>query len=459
MADSIGVVRIHQLPEYTEPKETDLLVIENSIDTWHITLKCLFDTYVKELVDDHGKGIIQYVHERLENIEVVVNNYTNIVNNIEVKFTDYDEAEKIRVENEKERISNEEKRELIISEIQDKAHDWEDEEEIRKRNELERISNENNRISNETNRINNEEERKTNEINRGVAENIRITNEDIRINSENIRIDNENNRITSFNRMEEYFRALSIAVNRLGNHGVSQPTTDSDNIVEVMEISLCGTTNEDYVALLHIQEGPDSNTIGNEGFFGLMLKFERSNDTVTGIKGIFSIPDRYKYFITPINFNLSTNIVGDHIHVIIEYRPTINPCIITFSRAWSNLSSYKHDIIPIYEKVLYNPIPKNNFSSNGINLSKGSITSYPQGFINFYNNIKIETNESIAAIKPITYWPVGSIYRTSSTENPADILGGGKWNLLYDGGIREDIDIDGQSTPYTVTVYEWERIS
>ena len=55
-------------------------------------------------------------------------------------------------------------------------------------------------------------------------------------------------------------------------------------------------------------------------------------------------------------------------------------------------------------------------------------------------------------------YPVGTIYSTTLTRNPADILGGGEWRMLYGMGIQETIYEDN-TKQYSPAIYYWERIS
>ena len=56
-------------------------------------------------------------------------------------------------------------------------------------------------------------------------------------------------------------------------------------------------------------------------------------------------------------------------------------------------------------------------------------------------------------------FPVGSIYQTTSTQNPSVLLGGGTWTMLYnDLGITERVTIDNTES-YSPVIYYWERIA
>ncbi len=150
------------------------------------------------LEDDNGICLTTwtfniYVEKRVHNAENLSSyNSFDVIDNMIVMEKDRIENEKIRKQNEERRIISENKR--VDNEAQRQRN-----EDIRKNNEADRNNNENQRIDNENLRRQAEQIRDDNENTRILYENQRINDEAQRKAEEKVRQDNENDRKKTFN--------------------------------------------------------------------------------------------------------------------------------------------------------------------------------------------------------------------------------------------------------------------
>lgn len=452
---SYGYTRIRQLPESKVLSPTDYMVMENDNDTWKV-LVSTFNQYISESIDIFEGDISGIIDNKFNDIQLILNENQELLTIINGRMEDYANEEKIRQENEAERIKNEGIRQNSYDEITGSYNDWTEEEKIRKANEEARKAAEAQRIADENIRISNEDTRKVNETNRGIAEAERVTHEDQRIVDENIRISNENTRITNFNRYTGYFDALEESVNMYKKEGLSQASSSLNKITKILEVALPISADHDYEALIHI-----STSSTDEAFIGLNLHLEKSGTTVNdGILSII-IPNRYKDTVNVVDFQGSFRIDTDgQIIVSIEYKMKTDNTKVKTAIVWDNITIFKEYGVSIYSVAPDNQPCNKEFIFNGV-LTNNTVaaTSAPQGFINILNNIEKEMQAIVDAIKPFKMFPVGSIYQTTSTQNPSVLLGGGTWTMLYnDLGITERVTIDNTES-YSPVIYYWERIA
>ena len=459
MATSLGYTRIRQLPEAVELRPDDLLVIENDLDTWHIKAQ-VFNDYIDGYIDSFKSDINDIIDAKFNEVQLLINQVEELVLSVDKKVEEWTLNEEGRIEGEKQRETAEELRQKIFDDMTGQYSGWTQDmadyasaEEQRKKNETARQEAEAGRDSAESQRNQNETERQTAETNRGVAETARENAESQRNNNESQRQTNENDRVTSFNKMVTYFNALEDSINNFGKSGISQATSTGKVIVPILEVSLPSDDINDYESLIYIREG---NT-DIEGFIGFTTHVEMANTSVTAAKAYINIPDRFSSNMVVDNFSSSYRTEDGRIIITLEYRSHTVGAKIKTGIIWDNISMYRSDIKPIYSLALRNEAPIASFTSSYImEMSDDKTYGSPQGFITILNNISTEMQEIVNAIKPFKMFPVGSIYQTTSTKNPSELLGGGTWELLYGDGVSEGILIDGVEQ-YAPVIYTWER--
>lgn len=452
MDESLGYIRIRQLPESTQLQSSDYLVIENDLDTWRVRVQ-VFNDYIDQYIESFKCDIDNIINNKFNEIQLLINNIDEIIVNMNNQMTDYTEAENERQKNEEERKEKDEIRDKIFQDMSGNFDNWSQDntdwllaEEQRKRNEQQRITNEQQRQQNES-------DRQTAEQNRGTAEGNRQTAEAERTKNEEARKKNEADRVSSFNSMTLYFNALEESVEKYGKAGISKATTSSTLVVPILEVSIPSSNTNDYEALLYIREGETDK----EAFFGFVAKFARSGSSITSGTAYLNIPDRFKTNINKDMFVAKYTIDGDRVIITLEYKASAANRKVKTEIIWDNISMFRSDVKPMYSLALRDQTPKASFDTvNLMTISLNNTYGSPQGFITILNKIKEETDSLIDAIKPYKMFPVGSIYQTTSTQNPSVLLGGGVWRQLYGGGWSEGMTINNQEQ-YSPVIYYWER--
>ena len=446
-----GFIRITQLPE--KDNIDGYLVIEDTNDTWKVksdVYKNLINVYIQSFKND----INSLINDRISDFESVTNETESILSEIDKLIEQFNAQELIRQDNENDRIIEEEIRRNLFDEILNSSAIIENKEIERQKAELIRISNENKRIEAENTRVSNENTRGINETNRVKAENTRGINETNRVKAENTRVsneqtrvNNENERIKNYKIHTDFFNNLTNSVNNYIKYGTSNLTTSSNQIIKVAEICI-PNDNFYYNGLYHISCSSKESLIA--------ISIQKDD---TGYKYILGIPKRNKSFSSS-DFNITYTTDNNSIIINIECNIKVTNQKITCSIIDDNISSFRPtDISQVYSTVLKYKDPISAFTTiNKIPLNTINLNDSSQSFINLLNDIENQIKELIDAIKPYKMYPVGTIYSTTLTRNPADILGGGEWRMLYGMGIQETIYEDN-TKQYSPAIYYWERIS
>lgn len=456
-----GHTRIRQLPESTVLNPTtDYLVMENENDTWKV-LVSTFNQYIKDSIDVFQGDISDIIDSKFNDIQLLLNENQQFVDIINNRIEEYANNELLRQSNEIERIKNESVRQNSFDELVKTYNDWSEEERKRIANEEARQTAEIERVNAETQRVADEDIRKTNETNRGVAEGERaanetqrITDEESRNENENTRIDNENRRIDVFNAREEYFNNIEESINRYKKEGITHTSNFPNRIVKVLEVALPISVEYDYESLIHM------TMIGanEEAFLGFNIHLNKNANLVIG--GVLSVvvPNRYRDVVAMTDFKSSFRVDNEgQVIVSVEYGIRADDICIKTSILWDNITIFKDNGCQIYSVVPNNQPCNSNFITEGsLTINDSAGTSAPQGFFNILNNIEEEMKKIAESIKIFKLYPIGSIYQTTSEENPTIILGGGVWRELYGEGITENIIINNVDT-YSPVIHYWER--
>lgn len=67
-----------------------------------------------------------------------------------------------------------------------------------------------------------------------------------------------------------------------------------------------------------------------------------------------------------------------------------------------------------------------------------------------------ETATSLSSLNKM--YPLGTVYTTTSSEDPADTFGNGEWELIFGGPFTEKYIDDNNTTQLAQNIYKWERI-
>lgn len=453
---SYGYTRIRQLPEAGQLQSTDFMVIENDLDTWKVSV-AQFNQYIDEYIDSFKSDINGDVDDKFNEIQLIVNQINEIIVNAEQKMDDFAAAEAIRQAQEAARQNAESIRNETFEDIETRFNDMRDifaeieaAEEQRKKNETGRQTAESERENAESDRQSAEATREAAETNRATAESLRQSAEASREAAEDIRKSNETARINTFDGWTQYIEALKESVNNYKKFGKSIEVTTATPVVTLLNVSVPTSTQIEYQALLYLRAS------GSE-YGWLALTLDISNPDDYNITMHMSDNTKSKFPIS--NFKAYYTPSADTILITLEYKAT-KAGYIDIGIMWDNISGYKDDVSPIYSEAVSDDAPRAAFTAATnyqVRLLQESVGdhSLPETFIDMLNNIDIAYQESQ---KPeVEVYPIGSIYQSTSSENPATILGGGTWKLLYGDSISEGVEIEGEAE-YSPQIYTWERI-
>lgn len=451
------VTRIRALPEKMDIAMNDLLIVEDVNDTWKVKVQS-FHNMIESIVDSMKDGVMGVVNDKLTEVQQTTNNVEELANDIHKTLEDQKAAEEERKQNEEERKNNDEIRNNTYEQI--KA-----DEAIRIQNEKDRVDLYNNMNTLKTEvetlaqaisdaedaRVIEENKRVDNENARGIAETARQDAETQRDTAEQERIQNEKDRNDRFEDFSDYVKALKASVNQFCKEGISQPTTETEQVVEIMEITLPNTITERYEALMYISLISTDN-VNIDMVFSMSLDINSQELFIEGIEE--------EDIIDISKFNLITSSTADSIEVTIEYVVGAANKRVKSAIIWENLTMFKDGPSPISSCMINDFIPKSDITEalSPFTVAKNSITSYPKFFIELFDRVNSNFEQLTKDIKAFNMYPIGSIYQTTLELDPADILQGGTWKYLYGDSISEDIYVDDE-LQYSPKIHYWERIA
>lgn len=457
MPDSYGYTRIRQLPEAVQLLPTDWLIVENDLDTWKVKVE-VFNQYIDGYIDEYIKSFTDEINDQINakfnDLQIIVNHLNELERNIQNDIDAFERQESSRQNAEQNRQDNEEVRQKIFDDMTNIYDGWTVDIAEWSSAEVQRQENEQSRQQSENERISAEQTRNQAECIRGVAEGERQSAEEERIRSEKARKEFFQNAVEWLDNSTNYINAFKESVSRYGKAGVSSVTTDTELVVPILEVSIPIDNLNDYESLLYIREGKSDHEV----FFGFSANFTRDIDgSITSGTAYFNIPNRYKNVLNRDMLLATYRVDREVVMITLEYKASVANVQIRTENIWDNISLFRSDVSPIYSVVLRDQIPKTSFNTTIVmTTSLDNTYGSPQGFVTILDKLKEETDESIEAIAPYKMYPIGTIYMTTSSKDPSELLKGGTWRKLYGDGYSEGISIDGVEQ-YSPVIYYWER--
>ena len=471
------IAKVRQLPEAIDVNASDWLLIEKPDDSYKLPISYFYD----------------YIETSMVSLKDIVNDKISEANTV-IKLTKDSETQRSKTFelwtiDENQRKTNEENR--------NNNEDIRESNELeRSNNESERITNEDERNNNEESRILNEEERNNGESTRLVQETKRMENEEDRMANETSRVANEEERVVNENERiafhELYIKYLNNVKDLVDSRAHSKISSGTTGVAKLLDVIIKPKdniyTDAIYKALVNLNFSDGTNSTS------VPIMIECKSDGTSVLNNI-----KTSNWFNPDTLSMAGYIPSSDMirlcYSISKTETTFSLCVkvdsnisIECNRIWDNVTSFDIEYFDtvLYENVyIWNDYPDSTtmsilelIDSFPYDLEQPSAdtivnqlvdTNKPDFAASFMSIAEMvyHTTDFICNLKPVSYWPVGSIYRTTLSDDPSTILGGGEWEILHGGPItneyyEEATDNNGNKVQgqlaYTETIYEWVRI-